>query len=108
METLNRNITFTRGDTYGFNMVFTDLEQDLDAAFLTCRVAKDKASQIVFQKSLNDGITKTDTDTYTVRIAPEDTADLELGTYYYDLEFSVSGDTYTPLKGKIKLTWEVS
>lgn len=104
MEGIVRNIKFTRGDTYGFNM---EIDAELEMAKLTCRASKEKTSKLLFQKTLADGITKVD-DIYVIRIAPEDTEDLAVGSYYYDLEIGINGDIYTPLKGKLTLTWEVS
>jgi len=113
MKTIEKDIEFARGDTFPFTLTFEGLGQDLSTCYLTCRVEKDRESEMLFQKSLDNGISKvTDIpeleDTYRVRIAPEDTNDLDLGQYYYDVEIGVNHDIYTVLRGKLKLTWEVT
>ena len=97
----SRYVTMTRGDTVSFNMEIEGLDQDLDTAFLTCR--KSYTGEILFQKSLGNGITKQDTGLYVLRIAPEDTKDVEPAKYYYDLELGVNGDKFTILKGVLDI-----
>lgn len=102
------NLEMTRGDTKLFAVNIVNLtDQDLDTAYLTCRQSADD-DEYVFQKSLEDGITKVETGKYRVRIAPEDTKDLDLGTYYYDLEIGVGEDIHTITKGKLQLTYDVT
>ena len=97
----DRYITMTRGDTMSFGIEIEGLEQDLETAFLTCR--KNYYQDPVFQKSLGSGITKHDTGQYVVRVAPEDTENLEPGKYFYDLELGVNGDKITVLKGILEI-----
>ncbi len=100
-----KEIKFTRGDTYSFT--FTLEGQLLDGAYFTCRNSKD--GKILFQKSLRDGIELLDENKYRVRIAPEDTANLSVGgKYYYDLELHKGNDVLTPLKGKLKITYDIT
>ena len=103
-------ITMVRGDTLSFNMEIEGIGQNLDSAFFSCR--KDHDEDYVFQKSLEDGISliETDGDTrvYAVRVAPEDTANLEAGKYYYDLEIGVNNDIYTVLKGVLEIEKDVT
>lgn len=102
----DRYVTMARGDTMSFGMEIEGLDQDLDTAYLTCRHSYTEAP--VFQKSLGDGITKTGTGQYVVRIAPEDTEGLEAGKYYYDLEIGANGDKFTILKGILELEQDVT
>ena len=95
MET---NIAMVKGDTFSFGLEFEELEQDLDTAYLTVKESYDDDTQI-FQKSIGDGITKVDTGEYTVRIAPEDTQNIEARRYYYDLQVGVNSDVFTILRG---------
>ena len=95
MET---NIAMVKGDTFSFGMELEDLEQDLDTAYLTVKESYDDVSP-VFQKSIGDGITKVDTGEYTVRIAPEDTENIEARRYVYDLQIGVNSDIFTILRG---------
>ena len=101
------NLEMTRGDTKAFAVEIEGLDQDLDTAYLSCKhVAED--NEYVFQKSLGDGISKVETGKYRVRIAPADTENLDLGTYYYDLQIGVNGDIFTPMKGKLQLTYDIT
>ena len=101
-----QNIMMVRGDTLSFGMEIDGLDQDLDTAFFT--VKSNKNDEIAFQKSLDDGITKQETGKYVIRVAPEDTRDLEKGFYYYDLQISVNSDVFTVLHGVIGLEMDVT
>lgn len=102
----DRYVVMTRGDTMTFGMEIEGLDQDLDTAFFTCK--RNHEELPVFVKSLGDGITKQDTGRYVVRIAPEDTEQLDVGKYYYDLEISANGDVFTILKGILELERDVT
>lgn len=102
----DRYIRMPRGDTLSFGLEFEGLDQDLDTAYFTCRKSFTEAA--VFQKSIGHGITKQETGKYVVRVAPEDTKDLEAGKYYYDLEISANGDVFTILKGVLELEQDVT
>lgn len=101
------DLEMTRGDTKAFAVEIVGLEDDIDTAFLSCKVNQNDDAY-VFQKSLGEGIAKIETGKYSVRIAPEDTEALELGTYYYDLEIGLNGDIFTIVKGKLQLTYDVT
>ena len=104
-------ITMTRGDTLSFGVELLDADgnpftDELDGAFFSCKKNYTDAEN-TFQKSLGDGITKIDDGQYAVRVAPEDTADLEHGKYFYDLEIEINGDVFTLLKGVLELERDV-
>lgn len=101
------NLTLTRGDTHAFGVEIEGLDNDLTSAYFTCKKNHDDDAYI-FQKSLGDGISKVSDTRYRVRIAPVDTAYLEAGNYYYDLVIHVNGDTYTLLKGVLKLEYDIT
>lgn len=117
-QNINENITLVRGDTLAFGIELylaseeneqlqTLLDQDLDSCCFTVR--KDYANtENVFQKSLGNGIEKVSQGKYRVRIAPEDTADLEVGIYYYDCEIGVNNDIFTILRGAFELVWDIT
>lgn len=108
----NSYITMVQGDTLSFGMELYDengnvFDTDLDEAYLTCKQNyTDNAN--VFQKSLDDGITKIDDGKYTVRVAPDDTKDVEAGKYFYDLRIGVNSDVFTVLKGVLEIDWDVT
>ena len=104
------NIENTRGDTLSFGVEIQELGQELDTIYFTCKNNIDDFP--LFQKSLNNGITldhiENNTYYYKVRIAPEDTRDLEIGKYYYDIEIGVNGDIFTIAKGILTLEYDVT
>lgn len=102
----DRYIRMPRGDTISFGLEFDGLDQDLDTAYFTCR--RNHTESPVFQKSLDHGITKQEVGKYVVRVAPEDTEQLEAGKYYYDLEIGVNGDRFTILKGVLELEQDMT
>ena len=107
---MEQNIEITRGDTASFNLQFVDfagdLEHDVQDMFLT--VKEDINGSAIFQKSLGNGISKVIDNVYVVRIAPEDTEDLNLGYYYYDFEVKINDDVFTLLKGVMQITYDVT
>lgn len=98
----NANLTMVRGDTLAFGIEIEGLDTDLESAYFT---AKDSysAETPAFQKSLGDGITKVETGKYRVRVAPEDTRNVNPGQYYYDLQIGVNSDVYTIMKGTLDI-----
>lgn len=102
----DQNIHMVRGDTFAFGLEIEGLDQDLDKAFFTCRKSYD--GDIVFQRSIGHGIEKVETGVYRVRIAPENTKDIESGHYYYDFEIGVNNDVYTLAKGDLLIEHDVS
>lgn len=107
METsINRNLRMVRGDTFAFSFEVsgTDL---LDTVFFSCKINADD-EQYLFQKSLNDGITYRGNGRFSVRVAPNVTKDLEVGSYYYDLEIGVNGDIFTIMKGRLKIEQDIT
>lgn len=103
----NTNLSMVRGDTLAFGMEFEDLDQDLDGAYFSCKTSF-SASEYVFQKTLTNGISKVATGQYRVRIAPEDTADVDPGTYYYDLQIAANSDVFTILRGVLEILPDVT
>lgn len=104
---MEQSISMVRGDTLSFGIQMTGLNQDVDSIYFSCKENYDDADYI-FQKSLGDGITKAETGTYTVRVAPVDTQNISAGEYYYDLQVGVNGDVFTLLKGILHVEWDVT
>ena len=106
MNYYKNDIRHVKGDTYSSGLTVEDLGQDLDTAYFTCRENLNDNSDVLFVKALNNGITLVDYDEendirkYAIRIVPEDTKELQSGTYYYDLEIGVNDDIFTIMKGK--------
>lgn len=103
----NYQINMVRGDTLSFGLEFEGLGQNLESAFFTVKKnALDE--EPLFQKSLGFGISKSEDYKYIVRIAPEDTADLDAGQYPFDLQISANGDVFTIMLGVIVLSQDVT
>ena len=103
----NYQINMARGDTLSFGLEFEGLGQNLDSAYFTVKKnALDE--EPIFQKSLNDGISKVEDYKYIVRIAPEDTATLDAGQYAFDVQVSANGDVYTIMLGNLILSQDVT
>lgn len=102
----NFNLCMVRGDTLAFSFEIEGINS-LDTAYFSCKANADD-EEYVFQKSLSDGISNVESSKYRVRVAPEDTSDIEVGSYYYDLEIGANSDIYTILKGTLKVEQDVT
>lgn len=100
-------MSMVRGDTHYINVVMVGLSGNLDSAYFSVKENEDDDTY-VFQKTLSDGIEKITADTYQVRIAPEDTASIEKGTYHYDLQIEKDSDVFTPLIGPLYIRQDIT
>lgn len=106
MNYYKNDIRNVKGDTFSCAFTIENLNQSIETAKFTCRDSLNDNSNVLFQKTLNNGITLVENDThkdikkYAVRVAPNDTKNLQAGTYYYDLEIGVNSDIFTLMKGR--------
>lgn len=100
------NIKMVKGDTESFGFEIEGVE-NLDAAYFSCK-RNSQDENYLFQKSLNSGITQRTANQYVVRIDPDDTALLEPGQYWYDLEISKNNDVFTIFRGVLELLPEIT
>lgn len=100
------NIKMVKGDTESFGFELEGVE-NLDAAYFSCK-RNSQDENYLFQRSLNNGITKRTENQYVVRITPDNTALLEPGQYWYDLEISKNGDIFTIFRGVLELLPEIT
>ena len=104
----DENITMVKGDTLSFGLEIDGLDgQDLESAYFTCKDVPTSSSNI-FKKSLGDGITKVSAGKYEIRVAPEDTADVIAGLYWYDCRIGLNGDVFTLMHGVLELLQNVT
>ena len=100
------NMSMVAGDTLVFGVEIEGQEGDTVTAASFCAMNDLETGELVFEKSLNNGITyagqRDDCAVYNVQTDPEDTADLE-GQYYYQLKLIYDPDVYTVLKGILKI-----
>lgn len=114
MNYYRNDIRHVKGDTYSSSLTVENLWQDIDSAYFTCRDSLNDNSNVLFQKSLNNGISLVEYDEendirkYAIRVAPEDTKDIQSGTYYYDLQVNVTNDVFTIMKGKFIIEQDCS
>lgn len=105
----DKYITMVKGDTLSFGIELADETGSpvdiTDAVFVARKTYNATAS--VFEKTLGNGITKVDDGIYSVRVAPEDTADNDAGRYYYQFKVMKNSDVYTIMRGIIELEPEV-
>jgi hypothetical protein len=114
MNYYKNDIRNVKGDTFSCAFTVENLGQSIETAKFTCRDSLNDTSNILFQKTLNNGITLVETDNendikkYAVRVAPTDTQNLQSGTYYYDLEIGVNSDKFTIMKGRFIIEQDCS
>ena len=114
MNYYKNDIRNVKGDTFSCAFTIENLEQSIETAKFTCRDSLNDNSNVLFQKTLNNGISLVETDNehdikkYAVRIAPNDTKNLQAGTYYYDLEIGVNSDVFTIMKGRFIIEQDCS
>ena len=108
---------FKRGDTNFLNRFRpTDLNKEVillsnsDNIYFTMK--KDADGQAILKKSINDGITYGDDGYYHITLEPQDTANLSIETYKYDIELVLASfePTYvkTLIEGEITLLQDIT
>ena len=105
-----QNITMIKGDTLSFNcFVYNDehLPFMVDDSHFSCK-KKATGSEYVFRKSLGSGISQDENGMMTVRVAPEDTEEIDAGQYFYDFEIRVNDDVYTVMIGTLSIENDIS
>ena len=100
------NFSMVKGDTFAFGIEIDGVDT-LEAAFFSVKKNKYDNSYAV-QKSIGDGIYQVDDGVYGVRVAPDDTKNLDAGFYYYDLQIQVNLDVFTVLIGELEIVEEVT
>ena len=111
---IRQDIAIVQGDTMSFGFRLKGLEgQTPSSIYFTCKETIESETPL-FQVSDTNNIhldnydEDTDTYTYTVRIPPHLTKTVPLGRYFYDLEFEVNGDTFTLMKGRFAIEYEIT
>lgn len=111
---IRRDISMIRGDTMSFSFQLKGLEgQRPEDIKFTCKETIEDAEPL-FTCVLNESITEISYDpekdllTYRVRVRPYQTAELDLGRFFYDLELKVNGDIITLMTGRFSLEPEIT
>lgn len=111
LNAIGQNIEMVRGDLLSFNFQLVGLGESRPTFTFAC--CKEYEEEALFTATNGYGITLesydagTDTATYSVAIAPNKTASLDTGIYYYDLYFQLSGQVITLMRGSLTLLHEV-
>jgi hypothetical protein len=101
------NLSMVRGDSFAFDLRLTDFDGVItDIAFTAKKRAKD--TEAVIAKTFSDGVTKISEGVYRVRVAPQDTSNVEAGRYMYDIQVTMGEDVITPLIGYITIVQDVT
>lgn len=110
---MRTNLEMIKGDTFSFafEVEFDEVPKKLEKADFTCKANFDD-NDALLHKKLEKGINFSKQDGtklyYIVRVAPEDTENLEAGMYYYDLSIELNGDVFTILNGALKIEEDVT
>lgn len=100
------NLKMIRGDTLAFGFE-VDGVTEVNAVYFSVKKTKYE-DEYILQKSLNNGIAQIEDGKYSVRVAPSDTHNLEVGTYYYDLQIKANGDIFTVLYGTLEIDADIT
>ena len=110
---MRTNLEMIKGDTLSFavEIEFDEAPQKLEKADFSCKMNFDD-DETLFHKELGKGINFSKQEGpkmyYIVRVAPEDTENLEAGMYYYDLSIELNGDVFTILNGALNIESDVT
>ena len=97
-----RNIHFTVCDAND-----TEVSKEFTQITFTVK-ANTSASKIIIQKKLTDGAITKRGNVYSFSIMPEDTDNVDFGTYYYEIELIRGDQIHQTFVGKLIITEEVT
>ena len=111
---IKRDIVMIKGDTMSFGFQVQGLGATApDFIQFTCKETVEDEDPL-FAVSLDTTIdirsydAETDTYTFTVRVPPIATANIEVGRYFYDLELRANGDIITLMNGRLSIEAQVT
>lgn len=111
---IRRDISMIRGDTMSFSFQIKGLEGQRPTDILfTCKENTEDVDPLficVLGESIKESSYDPDKDllTYSVRVRPAQTAGLDLGRYFYDLEMKINGDIITLMCGRFAIEAEIT
>ena len=111
---IRRDIVMIKNDTLSFGFQVQGLEGQIPSNIVfTCKETPESAKAL-FTVSLANHIqersydSETDIRTYVLRIPPELTEKVELGRYFYDIQFTVNYDILTLMIGRLTVSYQVT
>ena len=111
INAITQDIEMVKGDTLSFAFQLQGLGGAEPTIVFSC--ALNYYDDILFTVDTEDGITReaydseNDIATYSIRVAPNKTASLDLNRYYYDMEMTLDEDVITLMRGRLTLVYEV-
>lgn len=113
LNAINQNIEMVRNDTLAFNFEIQGLQGDLPTDIIFY-CTDNPSNTAIFTLDTTSGITlenyddETDTLTYSCRIAPEITENLDITRYYYDMTLIYDTDRITLMRGRLDLLYNIT
>lgn len=112
INSVTQDITMVRGDTLAFSFILSGLGSREEYEALECSFSVvehyDEDPFISGWVNLEDYNAEKDEAIFTVGVPPYVTKDLELGRYYYDLQFKDTDNVVTLMRGHFTLVYDVS
>ena len=115
INSITQDITMVRGDTLAFSFILGGLGsqaeyESLNFAFSVVEHYDETpiitvGNDYIILEGYN---AEKDEALFTVCLSPQLTKDLELGRYYYDLQFSTSANVITLMRGHFTPVYDVS
>lgn len=106
MKTIVKNISFTRGNSYGLKITLKNNAININNIYFT---VKDKNDQKILEKKLYDGITF-ENNVIILELKPKDTDNLiDDIPYKYDMQIDYgTDDEWTAIKGTFIVSWKAT
>lgn len=108
----NTNLGQTKGDTKKYDLTFKDSNGDaidITGATVYLSVKDEQNSSVNLFQVVTTTHTSPTTGQTEIEVEPADTASLELGNYWYDIQITTSSsEKYTVLKGNYAITYEIT
>lgn len=106
MKPILKNISFTRGNTYGLKLVLNTSIVEIKNIYFT---VKDRNETKLIEKCLDNGITLEE-NIMILKLKPSDTEELkENDEYKYDIQINYGlDDELTIMKGLFTVGWKVT
>ena len=106
-ETMIKDFTVVRGDTFSMRMKSLDDELDIDEIHFSCKKRKTDTDYVFHKTMDNGGVTYDSDGLYTLKASPAD-MDIAEGIYYYDVQVDFGNDIKTPLMGRVRIIKDVT
>lgn len=101
------DITMIKGDTLAFNFQIEGATPT--EIIFTCK-ENPEDTDVIFEQSLSGGGINLQSSvdgvlTYSVRVRPDQTAEIDTARYYYDLQMDTDTEVITLMKGRLIVEW---